>query len=176
MRLDPKYFNTFLAVCAVVTAIAIIISTIHYSLKQHSTFEDKLASAELNDWSLYHYASSDSVTVEDIQTGPAVIHFWSTWSGMSMEINQKLDEMKREFPELTVIAAAARDGDEQVRDYMNSVSYDFVYLNGTPLYQDLMVPGLPSQLFLNRDGSIADKLVGSDPDKLRKKVNSLMEN
>jgi hypothetical protein len=43
--------------------------------------------------------------------------------------------------ELFVIAAAVRDGEEQILEYINSHPYDFAYVDGTKFFQSVYVPG-----------------------------------
>lgn len=174
MRLDPKHFNLFLVVCAVITALVIILSTIRYASNQKETFREEIRNAELSSWNLYHYESGDSLSVNHFKGSPVIIHFWSTWSDLSLELHKEMNKLKSDSPELIVVAAAARDANELVKEHISSTAFDFVYLDGTPLYQDLMVPGLPSQLFVNRDGKIVDQNVGKDTTAIRQKVNKLL--
>lgn len=174
MRLDPRYFNLFLGICAVITAIAIFLFTVLYVSGQQETFREEIGKVNLGEWKMYHYASGDSISTDQYKGRSVIIHFWSTWSDMSMNINEELYELEKNTDEIVVIAAAARDGDELVKEYMNSVPYNFVFVNGTALYQEMMVPGLPSQLYLNREGAIVDHLVGDDPEKREQKIQSLL--
>lgn len=174
MRLDPKYFNLFLVVCAAITILVIIFSTLRYASNQKETFREEIGNAELSSWNLYHYESGDSLTVADFKGSPVIIHFWSTWSDLSMELNKEMHQLKMNSPELIVIAAAARDARELVEEHISRVNNDFVYLDGTPLYQDLMVPGLPSQLFVDREGKIVDQNVGKNTEAIRRKANQLL--
>lgn len=174
MRLDPKHFNLFLGVCAVITAIAIFLFTILYVSNQQETFREEIENTELSEWNMYHFASDDSISIGQFKGSPVIIHFWSTWSEMSMEINEELHQIEQNTDDIVVIAAAARDGDELVKEYMSSVPYNFVFVNGTTLYQEMMVPGLPSQLYVNRDGEIVDHLVGDDPENREQKIQSLL--
>lgn len=175
MRLDPKYFNLFLVVCAAITALVIVFSTVRYVSNQQETFREEIREADLSSWNLYRYTEQDSVTVEQFSGSPVVVHFWSTWSGMSLEVNQVLSGEKQNRPELIIVAAASRDGDEQVLEYIDGVNYDFVFVNGTSVYQDLMVPGMPSLLFINRKGEIVDHLVGKDTDEMIRKIEQLLD-
>jgi len=174
MRLDPKYFNHFLGGCAVVSVFVIFIFTVLYVSGQQETLREEIERADLDEWKLYHYTTGDSLSPGQFRGSPAIIHFWATWSDMSMTINEELHERQQESADLVIIAAAARDGEVQVMDYINSVPYDFIFVNGTALYQGLMVPGLPSQLFVSREGEIVDHLVGNDPEKRGRKIQSLM--
>lgn len=174
MRLDPKYFNLFLVICAAITVLVIIFSTLKYASNQKETFREEIENADLSSWNLYHYESGDSLSVTHYKGSPVIIHFWSTWSDLSLELHEEMHQLKMDSPELIVVAAAARDGNELVQEHINTNEYDFVYLDGTPLYQDLMVPGLPSQLFVNREGKIVDQNVGKDSEAIRQKVNQLL--
>lgn len=174
MRLDPKYFNLFLVICAVITAIAIVLSTFHYASEQQETFREELENADLSDWKFRQYMRDDSLSVSEFAGSPVVIHFWSTWSDMSLELHSTFKEIKEENPQLVILAAASRDADKKVEEYIGQTSYDFIYVDGTPIYQDLMVPGLPSQIFVNRQGRIESQNVGKDPEAIRSKVNELI--
>lgn len=174
MRLDPKYFNLFLGICAAITVLVIIFSTLKYASNQKETFREEIENADLSSWNLYHFETGDSLSVTHFKGSPIIIHFWSTWSDLSMELHKEMHQLKLDSPELIVVAAAARDGNELVQEHIKANEYDFVYLDGTPLYQDLMVPGLPSQLFVNREGKIVDQNVGKDSKAIRQKVNQLL--
>lgn len=174
MRLDPKYFNLFLFVCAALTAIVIIISTFHYASKQQETFKEELEDADLTEWNFRQYTKEDSLSIDELLGSPAVIHFWSTWSDLSLELHEAFQDFKREHPELIILAAASRDADKKVMEHIEQTSYDFIYIDGTPLYQDLMVPGLPSQIFVNREGRIQSQNVGKDTRAIKRKVDELL--
>lgn len=175
MRLDPKYFNVFLGVCAVLALITILVSTFYYASKQKQTFQEEISDVQIEDWRLYHYTSGDSLKLNQFEGSPIVIHFWSTWSDLSLKVNEELHKVKLSRPDLVIIAAATRDANELVTEYMENASYDFIYVEGTTIYHDLMVPGLPSQLFLNADGEITDHLVGNHPAELKKKIEQLLK-
>ena len=173
MRLDQKYFVPFLIVCAVLTAIVIVYSSLNYASNQRETFRENINETDLSNWQLYEYASGDSVSMSQFEGSPAVIHFWSTWSDLSMELHSVMDDLQDEYPDVTIIAAASRDAPEMVNQHIDGTNYDFKYLDGTPLYQELMVPGLPSQLFVNADGTIVDQHVGKDASIIREKTKKL---
>lgn len=174
MRLDPKHFNVFLGICAVITAVVIFFGTVLYVSNQQKTFKQEIDKTDLNEWKMIQYANGDTLSMNQFEGEPVVILFWSTWSEMSMSVNESLHNLKQEENHFVVIAAATRDGDELVKEYIDSVPYDFIFVNGTSLYHDLMVPGLPSQLFLNRKGEIVDHLVGNDSEKRKQKIQSLL--
>lgn len=174
MRLDPKHFNLFLVACGVLTLIVIVFGTIRYVSNQQETFKENLAETDLSEHYFMEYASDDSLSISQFSGEPVVIHFWSTWSGKSMEINEVLREFKSESEELIVVAAAARDGEELVTEYINEHSFPFYFVNGTDIYLDLLVPGLPSQIMIDRNGDVVDTQVGADSEQLLQKLELLV--
>lgn len=175
MRLEQKYFVPFLLVCALLTAIVIVITSLNYASNQRETFREEASETDLSGWKLYQYRTGDSLSMAQFEGSPVVIHFWSTWSELSIELNDEMSRLKSDFPDLVILAAASRDAEEKVQDYLNGTDYNFIFADGTPLYQELKVPGLPSQLFVNRQLSIVDQNVGRDPEAIRQKVQQLID-
>lgn len=175
MRLDPKYFNLFLVVCGFLTLIVIVFGTIRYVSNQQETFKENLDATDLSEHHFMEYASDDSLSITEFSGDPVVIHFWSTWSGRSKEINEVLREFKSDNEDLVVIAAAARDGEELIVEYMNDHSFPFYFVNGTDIYLDLLVPGLPSQIMIDRSGEVVDTQVGADSEQLLQKLEALVD-
>jgi thiol-disulfide isomerase/thioredoxin len=174
MKLDPKYFNLFIGICALLTVMVIVYGTINYTQKQATEFRDTIAAVQTDTLSFAGYADTDSLNLRDLQGDPVVIQFWSTWSGRSFAVNDFLDSYQNEQPSLRVIAAVVRDGEEQVLDYINEHNYRFHYVNGTPFFQELLVPGVPSQILIDRNGNLFDTQVGDDLEALREKLDRLM--
>lgn len=174
MRLDQKYFVPFLLICAALTAIVIFLSSLNYASNQRETFREEIEETDISEWNLYHYESGDSLSFSQFEGSPVIVHFWSTWSDLSLELNSVMDQLQADFPELIIVAAAARDAENMVEEHIQSTDFDFVYLEGTPLYQEFMVPGLPSQLFINRSGTIVDQNVGKDVEAILTKTKQLI--
>lgn len=174
MRLDQKYFVPFLLICAALTAIVIVLSSLNYASNQRETFREEIEQTNISEWKLYHYTSGDSLSLSQFEGSPVIVHFWSTWSDLSLDLNSEMHQLKSEFPTLIIAAAASRDAENLVEEHIQSTNFDFVYVDGTPLYQELMVPGLPSQLFVNHRGVIVDQNVGKDVEAIRTKAMKLL--
>ncbi|MFU8812711.1 MAG: TlpA family protein disulfide reductase [Balneolaceae bacterium] len=175
VKLDQKYFNKFLLGCAALTMAVIIYSTVRYTDTQQREFFENIESLTLQELPLNGFFDGDPV---DLSGGnaPSVVHFWSTWSGMSMDVNERLYNLqRRHFPELTVYAAVVRDGEETVREYTDANAFNFRYVQGTELFQELKATGVPTLLFFNRDGSLADFQIGRDLEAIEQKTRALME-
>lgn len=174
MRLDQKFFVPFLLICAALTATVIFLSSLNYVSNQHERFIEEIEETDMGEWKFYHYESGDSVSFSQFEGAPVVVHFWSTWSDLSLELNSTMNTLQSELSDLVVVAAASRDAENLVKEHIQSSEFEFVYLDGTPLYQELMVPGLPSQLFIDRSGRIVDEHVGKDVEAIRSKARQLV--
>lgn len=176
MRLDPKYFNIFIVVLAFLTVMVIIYGTISYTQNQAYDFRDTVADVPLDTLSFKTFEhEADSIRLTEFQESPVIIQFWSTWSGKSLAINSFLDEYKLANPQLVVLAAAVRDDESLIRNHITSENRDFIYVEGTPFFQDLLVPGVPSQILVDRDGNLFDTHVGDDVNSLEVKLNRLLD-
>lgn len=174
MRIDPKHFNKFIAFCAAVTVVAIIFSTIHYSQKQTSDFQNRIDEVDFKNISFYSYSERDSLSISDLEDRPVIIHFWSTWSDKSQSVNQFLLEYSTHSNDLYVIAASVRDGESQVIEYIDSNRFSFHFVEGTEFYHSVFVPGMPTQILLNRDGTLHSTHVGDDIEALQNLLNMLI--
>lgn len=174
MRIDPKHFNKFIAFCAAVTVIVIIFSTFHYSQKQTSDFQNRIDEVDFKNLSFYSYSEQDSLWISDLADRPVVIHFWSTWSGKSQSVNQFLLEYSNRNEDLYVIAASVRDAESLILEYIDLKRYSFHFVEGTEFYQSVFVPGMPTQILLNRDGTLHSTHVGDDIEELQNLLNMLI--
>ena len=175
MRLDPKYFNLFIGICALLTLIVIIYGTINYSNKQATEFRENLEAVRLDTLTFNRFGSDQTVALADLEGEPVIIQFWSTWSGKSIGVNRFLDEYNDVHPSLRVIGAIVRDGEEQVSRYLSENDHDFIIVEGTDFFQEILIPGVPSQILISRSGTLFDAQVGDDIDALRTKLDSLLQ-
>lgn len=175
MRLDPKYFNLFIGICALLTLIIIIWGTINYSQKQEREFRQNISEVETDTLSFHSYSSADSLKIGEVTGKPIIIQFWSTWSGKSMKIHSFLDEYQAENPELMVVAASVKDAEELIKEYINEQNHNFYYVEGTRFFQELLVPGVPSFILINRDGKFFDAQVGDDAESLKVLLDNLID-
>ncbi len=181
MRLDPKYFNLFVGICAVIGVFVILYWTISHFQGQQESFRENLSHFELSEqklaliWSGEMDIAGDSLRIGSLEGSPVLIDFWATWSGRSQNNHRLLSEMKYRYPSLTVVAASVRDDRALAEGYIGEHDYDFIFVDGTDLYNALMVPGIPSQILIGPSGSVVDMQVGEDRDKLEDRINRLME-
>ncbi|MEX1063131.1 MAG: TlpA disulfide reductase family protein [Balneolaceae bacterium] len=174
MKLDPKYFNLFITVCAVFTVVVILYGTIRYHRNQEKTFRENIEAADLNETVLSLAAETGSVRLSAFKGNVVIVNFWATWSEKSKDVHHFLHELEQRDQELVVIAAAVRDDDDMVREYIRNERNNFIYVDGTSFYHDLQVPGVPSQILIDRTGRFADLQIGEDQGSLTKKIEALL--
>ena len=174
MRIDPKYFNRFIGICALITVVVIIYSTIRYSQRQIEDFKENVIVIQPDTLSFRSFSDHDSLHLNEINNQPVIIHFWSSWSEKSQEVGEFLNTYSRNHENLVVIAAAVRDGDEQVREYMAQHPGTFHFVEGTELFQSVLTPGVPTQIFITKKKEIFDTHVGNDLTEIEKKLNGLL--
>jgi len=176
MRLDPKYFNVFIGVIAVISVLAIFYSTIRYSQNQVRNFEENLGEIHLDTLTFKSFSSPDSLRLSDLTNEPVIIHFWSTWSSKSKDVNDFLNRYIAKNNNLTVIAAVVRDDDEMVRNYINNQSLPFHFVEGTDFYQKLLVPGMPAQILISKGSELYGSHIGDDIRVLDAQLTEFLNN
>ncbi|MEX1011364.1 MAG: TlpA disulfide reductase family protein [Balneolaceae bacterium] len=174
MRLEQKYFYPFMGVCAAISLVLILFGTFHYQDRQHQRFTEHLATIDFDTLRFDFANGSNELHLRELRGKPIVIDFWSTWSDMSMSNHNHLQRIKNQYPELEVVAVAVRDSRELVQDYVEEQSYPFYFVIGTGFYEAVQVPGLPSQLMIDRNLKLFDKQIGIGVSELEEKLMSLI--
>jgi thiol-disulfide isomerase/thioredoxin len=164
MKIDPKYFNLFAVIVAIFAMIAITYFTISYAGNQRAEFESSLGSgADLyNEW-FVRIDGSDSLRAVDFKENIVIIDFWATWSEPSLESRQALMSIIGTYPDSlrpVVIAAAVRDADETISEYISTSDRGFINVRGTELFQKMKVPGVPTQVIFAPGGRLLESRVG----------------
>lgn len=176
MRIDPKFFNRFMIFCALITMVVIVYSTIRYTSTQQREFKENAIAKEFNSLTLPGFAGDEDLDLSSLNGNPYVIHFWSTWSGMSIDMNHHLDMLYRQSPHVTIVGAVVRDGDEQIRSYRTENPHPFHFVDGTDLFHELKATGVPTQIFINSNGEAVDVQIGRDEEKVSELFRNLVEN
>ncbi|NBB77228.1 MAG: hypothetical protein GVY02_07605 [Bacteroidetes bacterium] len=173
MRIDPKYFNRFMIVVAVISLVIIAYSTVRYFQVQIDEFEQNISGMQADTLGFSSFQSPDSLRLDQFSGTDLVIHFWATWSNRSDEVNRLLYDFSEEHDSLTVILAAVRDSEEEVESYISMHDYPFHYVDGTELFQKIMAPGIPTQLFFDNRGELQGYHVGDELDEIENELDRL---
>lgn len=178
MRIDPKYFNVFLLIVALVAAALIAVFTLNNRSTEKSAFKEKIfAQDTLQTLWWDKVQSSDSLRISDFGGQFVVVDFWSNWSDASLESHRELVEIKQQNPDiLDVIAASVSLDKAEVMSYINKHRFPFHFVAGSRYFSELHIPGLPAQMVYNPDGELKHVFLGypgpSQYDSLRALINN----
>jgi thiol-disulfide isomerase/thioredoxin len=156
MHIDPKYFNSFLVVVALIAASLIAFFTLSNRKAEKSSFREKIfAQDSLQTLWWTNVQEDDSVRITDYSGDFVVLDFWSDWSETSLESHQELAKLKRQYPDtLTVIAAAVGLQKNEVNTYMEKHKFPFRFVAGSRRFSSFNIPGLPAQMIYNPKGKL----------------------
>lgn len=159
MKLDQKYFVPFILVCAAFTMLFIVISSFNFTERRQERFTEYTEQyGELLTKSHPFINKTDSLKLEELKGTQTLVLFWSSWSEKSTEIMQELEEVKSQRDNLSVVAALVKDATESLVD--SAFGYNFKYIDGTILFNELRAPGIPSYILLDENGELISTHVG----------------
>lgn len=162
MRIDPRHFNKFMAIVAVVAAILIAVTTLNYISGRESAFQQQMMEADsLGYVDFPRINSIDSLQLREFHGQFLLLDFWSTWSDPSREFHAHLSRLSDpKLQQMVVVAASVRDESSKVQQYKESHNYPFEYVDGTQFYKKMNLPGVPSQVLFNPEGEVVATFVG----------------
>lgn len=176
MRLDQKYFVPFIIICTLLGALLIAVSTYYFQKNKENQFLQRVQQTKsLETYKLPLEFSGDSIQVSQFKSKYVVLNFWASWSDFSSQMHESLSELNRKYPgSITVIAASVRDGIGQVDEYRSKTDYPFKFVEGTPLYDSLKIPGVPANIIFDSWKKVIDVQVGyQDSLQVRKALSEL---
>lgn len=162
MKIDPKYFNLFAGTVAFFALISIVFFTIRYADNQRGDFIETVGDGrDLYQTWFFDTSTGDSLRASQFADKIVVIDFWATWSGPSTESHRILHGISDSMnSQIVIIAAAVRDDKDSIEEYASAYPYSFRYVMGTGVFQELKVPGVPSQVVYAPGGRLLDVRVG----------------
>ncbi len=159
MKLDNKWFPAFMAVVAILTAVAIVFSSLSYKETQKERFEEAiLESDSLLTKPLRLLQEADSVSISEFRGNSVVVVFQASWSEKSAQLLDEMLALKDEIDSLTIISAQVLDAEESI-DF-SKLNPSFIYVDGASLFNDLKVPGIPSYVVFDNNNEFVYAHVG----------------
>lgn len=162
MRIDPKYFNTFLIIAAVVAAIIIVWGTFSYRSNQRELFSQRIGQTDSLAYIAFpRFFGEDSLRILEFEGSYVLLDLWAGWSDPSIVSHKHLEQLRRDVSDtLRVIAASVRENPESVREYRRRTGYPFTFVDGTGFFNRMDVPGIPTQLLFDPEGRVLGTFLG----------------
>lgn len=158
MKLEQKYFVPFVGVGAFITVVFIIYASFHFKTEREEKFrKSTLEYPGLLEERFPSVTSPDSIALQDFKGKKVIVVFWASWSGKSAAIMNELDSLYS-GGEYEIVGALVKDARETAEPMLPE--HDFVYIDGTKLFNYLKVPGIPSYFVLDDSGKVRDVKVG----------------
>jgi hypothetical protein len=168
MRIDPKYFNTFLLIVAIVAASLIAYFIISNRSAEKSDFKQRMfAQDSLQTTWWNNVQSGDSVQVSNFKGAYIVLDLWSNWSDASLKSHTELAKIKQQYPDnLQVLAAAVGLQKKEVKEYIQKHQFPFHFVAGSRQFSEFNMPGLPVQFVYDQQLDLKHVFLGySDDDQ-----------
>lgn len=159
MKLDQKYFIPFMVIVAIFTMIFMVISSFNFKERQKEQFTSyTLKYDSLLTKSHPYLEKQDSLKLGDLTEKNTILVFWSSWSEKSTQLLVEMDEVSKFDKSFNVVAALVKDATDSAEEAF--LKHDFIYIDGTILFNELRVPGIPSYLVLDKNGNLLSTHVG----------------
>ncbi|NGP87027.1 TlpA family protein disulfide reductase [Fodinibius halophilus] len=177
MQIDPKYFNVFLVIVALVAAALITFFTLQNRSNEKAAFKKRMAANDsLQTVYWQQVQAPDSIRIDDFKGDFVVLNFWANWSDASIESQRKLAALKTEYADtMQVIAAAVGLQKQEAVNVIAEYDFPFHFVAGSRQFSDLSVPGLPAQLIYSPTGELQSVFLGyqnkTQYDSLRSLLN-----
>ncbi|MDZ7693324.1 MAG: TlpA disulfide reductase family protein [Balneolaceae bacterium] len=162
MRIDPRYFNIFMVMVAVVAAILIVITTMSYISGREAKFQQQMMEVDSLAYTQFPYMGrNDSLQLTQFEGRYLLLDFWSTWSDPAIASHKELMNMPTRYLDtLSVIAASVRIDSGEALSYKRRYNYPFIFVDGTDFFHRMNLPGVPSQVLFNPKGEVIATFVG----------------
>lgn len=130
-----------------------------YIGKQEERFLNRLDSTTLPEF-VFLNEQGDTLSVTSERT--TIVLFWSTWSSRSLNELYDLYNWHDDHSHYDVIAAYVKDSAEFAEAHNRQDKVRFRMVDGTPVYQDLRIPGVPTAIVFNSGNEPVMTQVGSE--------------
>lgn len=164
MKIDPKYFNAFLVIAALMAALLIAFFTVsNYSGRQADLRERITGVDSLQYDFLPVFRGGDSLQVASLADSSTyvLLDFWAPWSRNVEDLHRSLVRLKRAHPgRVKIVSAITRDGENAAGSYIRAHTYPFQYVQGDQFFDRYRLPGLPLRLLFDPSGSIQTVFFG----------------
>jgi len=162
MHIDPKYFNSFLFIVALIAAVIIALFSLNNRSSERAAFQKRVLSQDsLKTVWWPDVQQDDSVQIASFKGKFVVLDFWSNWSDASLESHKGLARLKGEYADtLQIIAAAVGLKKDEAISYIKKYRFPFHFVAGSKQFGAFSVPGLPALIIYNPKGEAEKVFLG----------------
>ncbi|MGQ0792524.1 MAG: TlpA disulfide reductase family protein [Deltaproteobacteria bacterium] len=152
------------------TAAVILVSIFAAAALLASCEKSKTAGSDattlmLEDFSLFSLAGNKLIKSADFKGRPVVINFWASWCGPCREEMPFFERVWNQHKDkgLIFIGIDTLDDVKRAREFLNGLRISYLNLDDSSgeMSSRYGVSGLPVTLFINREGKVAVKYIGS---------------
>ena len=116
-------------------------------------------------WQLTTQAGK-SISLNDYQGKPVILHFWATWCPYCKKLQPKLVELEKKYQSsgIKIVSISFNEDDGATpQDEIKNRGYDFITaVKGELVANQYGVRGTPTTFFINRQGKAIYKSTSSD--------------
>ncbi len=106
-----------------------------------------------------------TISLSDLRGKPVLINFWASWCPPCREEMPYLQEIYEEWTDkgLVVLAINIGESSSTAEEFIQSYNLSFTVLLDTEqdIAQRYNITGIPTTLFIDKDGIIQDKVIGA---------------
>lgn len=113
---------------------------------------------QFTDW------DNNTISVDDFNGSVVVIDFWETWCGPCLSSFPGFQRTYEDFPDEVVFLAATVGWQDRRVDaigFRDEMDYDFIYVDGKELSEELGFQSIPFKIILDREGNVETVQRGS---------------
>ena len=121
-----------------------------------------------------------SVSLSDFQGKPVLLNFWATWCSPCRSEMPYLQEIYEEWSSQGLVMLTINIGEShsKVSNFLQTYNLSLPVLLDTKssVAQEYNITGIPTTLFIDKDGVIQQKIIGAFPSKesIEKNLNAIM--
>lgn len=151
MRIDPKYFNTFLVVVAIFAAALITFFTFNSQQSKRAAFKKRIVRQDsLTTVPWVTVERADSIRIDDFKDQYVLLQFWSDWLDAPDATHRKLAKLQQSTAgNLVILSAMVGFEKEQALNYVKKQGFSIYFVAGSTQFSEFGVPGVPAYLLFN---------------------------
>jgi len=119
------------------------------------------------------------VRLSDFAGKTVLIDVWETWCTPCLRSFPTLQKLMDDFPDDFIVLAVSpgyMDTPEQVQEFVDNHDYDFMFVFGEELAQDLNVQSLPFKVYVDPAGQYVESVLGTQgPERDYEKSREIIE-